>query len=82
MDLAEQLDPEVWSDIMQRFFRILSHALSASRAFGASSPATHHGALRRADRARGPRSTRLLRRLHLNDTLRAYANEGCGSRAG
>ena len=24
MDLAEQMDPEVWSQIMQRFFTILA----------------------------------------------------------
>ena len=27
MELAEQLDPEAWSEIMQRFFRILSEGV-------------------------------------------------------
>src|SRR2546428_12729065 len=33
MDLAEQLDPEVWSDIMQRFFRILADGVERFEGF-------------------------------------------------
>ena len=35
----------------------------------------HHGAVRRADRARGPRAARLLRRARAPQELRRYANE-------
>src|SRR5262249_6622040 len=33
MDLAEQLDPEAWSQIMQRFFRILSEGVERFEGF-------------------------------------------------
>src|SRR5262245_47363944 len=40
MKLAEQLDPEAWSQIMQRFFRIFCERSSASRASSTSSLGT------------------------------------------
>src|SRR2546426_9261686 len=33
MELAEQVDPEVWSDIMQRFFRILADGVERFEGF-------------------------------------------------
>jgi len=33
MDLAEQMDPEVWSEIMQRFFRILADGVERFEGF-------------------------------------------------
>src|SRR5881397_857571 len=76
MELAEQLDPEEWSQIMQRFFRILSDGVERFEGFvdkftgdgimalfGA--PIAHEDHARRACYAA----------LHLQDGLRRYANE-------
>ena len=62
MELAEQLDPEAWSQIMQRFFRILCRRRRALRGLRRQvHRRRRHGALRRADRPRGSRAARLLR---------------------
>ena len=76
MELAEQLDPEEWSAIMQRFFSILSQGVERFEGFvdkftgdgimalfGA--PIAHEDHARRACYAA----------LHLVDGLRTYANE-------
>jgi hypothetical protein len=39
MDLAEQVDPEEWHKIMDRFFAILSEGFTASRGRSINSPA-------------------------------------------
>ncbi|HEY2774003.1 MAG TPA: adenylate/guanylate cyclase domain-containing protein [Candidatus Binatia bacterium] len=76
MDLAEQMDPEAWSEIMQRFFTILAEGVERFEGFvdkftgdgimalfGA--PIAHEDHARRACYAA----------LHLQDGLRRYANE-------
>src|SRR3974377_1165373 len=76
MDLAEQLDPEEWHRIMDRFFAILSEGVHRFEGtinqytgdgimalFGA--PVAHEDHARRA----------CLAVLHLRETLRAYADE-------
>ena len=76
MELAEQLDPEEWSQIMNRFFQILSEGVERFEGFvdkftgdgimalfGA--PIAHEDHARRACYAA----------LHLVDGLRGYANE-------
>ena len=76
MELAEQLDPEEWSKIMQRFFQTLSEGVERFEGFvdkftgdgimalfGA--PIAHEDHARRACYAA----------LHLLDGLRAYATE-------
>jgi class 3 adenylate cyclase/tetratricopeptide (TPR) repeat protein len=76
MELAEQLDPEAFSQIMQRFFRILSDGVERFEGFvdkftgdgimalfGA--PIAHEDHARRACYAA----------LHLTEELRPYANE-------
>ncbi len=76
MELAERLDPEEWSQIMNRFFQILSDGVERFEGFvdkftgdgimalfGA--PIAHEDHARRACYAA----------LHLVDGLRAYANE-------
>ncbi len=76
MELAEQLDPEAWSQIMNRFFQILSEGVERFEGFvdkftgdgimalfGA--PIAHEDHARRACYAA----------LHLVDGLRGYANE-------
>ncbi len=76
MELAEQLDPEEWSRIMQRFFQILSEGVERFEGFvdkftgdgimalfGA--PIAHEDHARRACYAA----------LHMLDGLRRYANE-------
>ena len=62
MELAEQVDPEEWHGILDRFFADPDRRRAPLR--GHRQPVhrrRHHGALRRADRARGPRAARLLR---------------------
>lgn len=76
MELAQQLDPEAWTEIMQHFFRILSDGVQKFEGFvdkftgdgimalfGA--PIAHEDHARRACYAA----------LHLLDGLRGYANE-------
>ena len=62
MELAEQLDPEEWHRIMERFFADPRRGRPSLR--GDRQPVHRrrdHGAVRRADRARGPRAAGLLR---------------------
>ena len=62
MELAEQLDPEEWHGIMDRFFADPLRRRAPLRGHGQPvHRRRHHGALRRADRARGSRAARLLR---------------------
>ena len=62
MELAEQLDPEEWHAILDRFFAILTDGVHRFEGYGRPvHRRRHHGAVRRADRARGPRAARLLR---------------------
>src|SRR5262245_12772482 len=76
MDLAEQLDPEEWHEILDRFFQILTDGVHRFEGtvnqytgdgimalFGA--PIAHEDHARRA----------CLAVLHLRDALRAYADE-------
>ncbi len=76
MEMAERMDPEAWSEIMQRFFKILSDGVGRFEGFvdkftgdgimalfGA--PIAHEDHARRACYAA----------LHLLDELRRYANE-------
>ncbi len=76
MELAEQMDPEAWSEIMQRFFKILSDGVGRFEGFvdkftgdgimalfGA--PIAHEDHARRACYAA----------LHMLDGLRTYATE-------
>ena len=55
MDLAEDLDPEAWAQIMDRFFAILAEGV---RRYGGHRRQVHrrrdHGSLRRARRPGGP----------------------------
>jgi class 3 adenylate cyclase/tetratricopeptide (TPR) repeat protein len=76
MDLAEQLDPEEWSEIMQRFFRILSDGVERFEGFVGKftgdgimalfgAPIAHEDHARRACYAA----------LHLRDEVRRFAQE-------
>ncbi len=76
MDLAEQLDPEEWSAIMQRFFAILSDGVERFEGFvdkftGDGIMALFGAPLAHEDHARRA----CYAALHLLDGLRAYANE-------
>ena len=76
MELAEQLDPEEWSQIMDRFFQILSDGRPSLRGLRQQvHRRRHHGAVRRADRARGSRATRLLRGAASARRAQRYAEE-------
>ena len=62
MELAEQIDPEAWHAVLERFFQILTEGVH--RFEGTVNQYTgrwDHGAVRCADRARGPRAAGLLR---------------------
>ena len=62
MELAEQLDPEEWHRDPRALLRDPDRGRAPLR--GHRQPVhrrRHHGAVRRADRARGPRAARLLR---------------------
>ena len=62
MELAEQLDPEAWSRDHAALLRDPRRRRRALRGLRRQvHRRRHHGALRRADRARGPRPARLLR---------------------
>jgi class 3 adenylate cyclase len=63
MELAEQLDPEAWHKILDRFFQILTEGVH--RFEGTVNQYTGDGiigAVRRTDRSRAPRAAGLLRR--------------------
>ena len=80
MELAEQLDPEEWHRILERFFAILAEGVH--RFEGTVEPVhrrRHHGAVRRADRARGPRAARLLRGAPPARRARAATPTSCSA---
>ena len=62
MELAEQVDPEEWHRDPRPLLRDPDRRRAPLRGHGQPvHRRRHHGALRRADRARGPRAARLLR---------------------
>src|SRR5438034_8624269 len=76
MDLAEQLDPEVWSDIMQRFFRILADGVERFEGFVDKFTGDGIMALFGAPIAHEDHAQRAcFAALHLRDALRRYADE-------
>jgi Double zinc ribbon len=61
MELATQLDPERWHGLLERYFAVLTDAVSVR---GHGQPVhgrRHHGVVRGADRPRRPRATGVLR---------------------
>jgi class 3 adenylate cyclase len=76
MELAEQLDPEVWSAIMQRFFRILADGIERFDGFVDKFTGDGIMALFGAPIAHEDHAQRACyAALHLRDTLKAYADE-------
>jgi class 3 adenylate cyclase len=76
MELAEQLDPEAWHEILDRFFQILTDGVH--RFEGTVNQYTGDGimALFGAPIAHEDHAQRAcLAALHLRDALRAYADE-------
>jgi class 3 adenylate cyclase len=76
MELAEQLDAEAWSDIMQRFFRLL--AAGVERFEGFVDKFTGDGIMARfgAPIAHEDHAQRACyAALHLRDTLKTYADQ-------
>jgi class 3 adenylate cyclase len=76
MDLAEQLDPEEWSQIMNRFFQILSEGVERFEGFvdkftGDGIMALFGAPLAHEDHARRA----CYAALHIVEGLRGYANE-------
>jgi class 3 adenylate cyclase len=75
MELAEQLDPEAWSAIMQRFFRILSEGVERFEGFVDKFTGDGIMALFGAPIAHEDHAQRACyAALHLRDTLKAYAD--------
>src|SRR5262249_9103758 len=76
MDLAEQPDPEVWSDIMQRFFRILADGVERFEGFVDKFTGDGIMALFGAPIAHEDHAQRACwAALHLRDAARAYGSE-------
>src|SRR3990172_12550541 len=76
MELAEQLDPEEWSAIMQRFFKILADGVERFEGFVDKFTGDGIMALFGAPIAHEDHAQRACyAALHLRDALRAYANE-------
>jgi class 3 adenylate cyclase/tetratricopeptide (TPR) repeat protein len=76
MELAEQLDPEEWSRIMQRFFQILSEGVERFDGFVDKFTGDGIMALFGAPIAHEDHAHRACyAALHLLDRLRTYANE-------
>jgi class 3 adenylate cyclase/tetratricopeptide (TPR) repeat protein len=76
MELAEQLDPEAFSTIMQRFFRILSGGVERFEGFVDKFTGDGVMALFGAPIAHEDHAQRACyAALHLRDAARAYANE-------
>jgi class 3 adenylate cyclase/tetratricopeptide (TPR) repeat protein len=76
MDMAEQLDPEEWSEIMGRFFKILSDGVERFEGFvdkftGDGIMALFGAPLAHEDHARRA----CYASLHIVEGLRGYANE-------
>jgi class 3 adenylate cyclase len=76
MELAEQLDPEAWSAIMQRFFKILSDGVERFEGFVDKFTGDGIMALFGAPIAHEDHAQRACyAALHLRDRLRQYADE-------
>jgi class 3 adenylate cyclase/tetratricopeptide (TPR) repeat protein len=76
MELAEQLDPEEWSQIMQRFFQILSDGVERFEGFVDKFTGDGIMALFGAPIAHEDHAQRACyAALHLQDQLRRYADE-------
>ena len=76
MDLAEQLDPEEWSRIMQRFFAILCEGVERFEGFVDKFTGDGIMALFGAPIAHEDHAQRACwAALHLRDAARAYASE-------
>jgi class 3 adenylate cyclase len=76
MDLAEQLDPEAWSGIMQRFFRILADGVERFEGFVDKFTGDGTMALFGAPIAHEDHAQRAcFAALHLRDELARYATE-------
>jgi class 3 adenylate cyclase/tetratricopeptide (TPR) repeat protein len=75
MELAEQLDPEEWSVIMQRFFQILAEGVERFEGFVDKFTGDGIMALFGAPIAHEDHAQRACyAALHLRDTLKAYAD--------
>jgi len=75
MELAEQVDPEVWSDIMQRFFQILADGVERFEGFVDKFTGDGIMALFGAPIAHEDHAQRACwAALHLTDALRRYAD--------
>src|SRR5437867_6346521 len=76
MDLAEQMDPEVWSEIMQRFFRILADGVERFEGFVDKFTGDGIMALFGAPIAHEDHAQRACyAALHLRDELRRFSQE-------
>src|SRR5262245_28811275 len=76
MELAEQLDPEVWSQIMQRFFRIFCDGIERFEGFVDKFTGDGGMALFGAPIAHEDHAQRACyAALHLRDAVRRYASE-------
>ncbi len=76
MELAEQLDPEAWSQIMQRFFRILCDGIERFEGFVDKFTGDGGMALLGAPIAHEDHAQRACyAALHLRDAARTYASE-------
>src|SRR5262245_7729455 len=76
MELAEQLDPEAWSELMQRFFRIFCDGIERFEGFVAKFTGDGGMALFGAPIAHEDHAQRACyAALHLRDAARAYASE-------
>ena len=77
MELAEQLDPEVWSQIMQRFFRILSDGIERFEGFVDKFTGDGGMALFGAPIAHEDHAQRACyAALHLRDAVRSVRERG------
>ncbi len=76
MELAEQMDPEAWSAIMQRFFTILADGVGRFEGFVDKFTGDGIMALLGAPIAHEDHAQRACyAALHLRDAAREYANE-------
>ncbi|HWM79783.1 MAG TPA: adenylate/guanylate cyclase domain-containing protein, partial [Methylomirabilota bacterium] len=76
MELAEQLDPEAWSQIMQRFFRIFSDGIGRFEGFVDKFTGDGGMALFGAPIAHEDHAQRACyAALHLRDAARSYASD-------
>src|SRR5262249_11533012 len=76
MEMAEQLDPEAWSQIMQRFFRILCDSVERCESFVDKFTGDGGMALFGAPIAHEDHAARACyAALHLRDAARTFASE-------